>query len=201
MAGSDRHQQIGVERLDEAHVDDRGIEPLGELERGAEQRPEHQERETAAAFATDHASTDRQRRHLRDGRRAIAHAARIAHGRGAAERGAGVEHLAALVLVGGRHEHHVRDAAQEGDVVGALMGGAIAADETGAIDREHDRQVLQRDIVHELVVGALQEGRVDRDHRLQALAGETCGESDGMLFGDRDIEIAFREAPRELDEA
>ena len=80
------------------------------------------------------------------------------------------------------------------------MRGAVAADETGAVEREHHGQVLQRHIVHQLVVAALQEGGVDRDHGLQALAGEPGGEGDRVLLGDRDIEVALREAARELDE-
>ena len=67
-----------------------------------------------------------------------------------------------------------------------------------AIEREHDRQVLQRDVVDQLVVAALQEGRVDRDHRLHALAREAGGEGDRVLLGDADVEVALREALLEL---
>ena len=74
------------------------------------------------------------------------------------------------------------------------MGGAVAADEAGAVEREHHRQVLQRDVVDQLVVAALQEGRVDRHHRLQALAGQAGGEGDRVLLGDRDVEVALRKA-------
>ncbi len=73
------------------------------------------------------------------------------------------------------------------------MGGAVGTDQTGAVDGEHDRQVLQGDIVDPLVVGALQEGRVDRHDRLQAFAGESRGEGDGVLLGDADVEIACGE--------
>ena len=38
------------------------------------------------------------------------------------------------------------------------MGRAIGADKAGAIDRKADRKVLDRHIVHDLVVGPLQEG-------------------------------------------
>ena len=46
----------------------------------------------------------------------------------------GVEHLAAFVLVRGRHDHHVGDAAQERQIVAAVVGRAVAADQAGAID-------------------------------------------------------------------
>jgi hypothetical protein len=39
------------------------------------------------------------------------------------------------------------------------------------------RQALDRDIVHHLIVGALQEGRIDRDERFQAFGGKAGGES------------------------
>ena len=68
--------------------------------------------------------------------------------------------------------------------------GPVGADQAAAVDGEDHRQVLQGHVVDQLVVGALQEGRIDRDDRLQALAGEAGGEGDGMLLGDADIEVA-----------
>jgi hypothetical protein len=59
------------------------------------------------------------------------------------------------------------DAAQEGDVVGARVGGAVGADQAGAVQREDHRQVLQRHVVDQLVVATLQEGAVDGHHRLE----------------------------------
>jgi hypothetical protein len=69
----------------------------------------------------------------------------------------GVERLPAFVLVGRRQHAHVRDAAQVRDVVVAGVRRAVGADQAGAVEREDDRQVLDRDIVDQLVVGALQE--------------------------------------------
>ena len=83
----------------------------------------------------------------------------------------------------------------------ALVRRAVAADEAGAVDREHDGQALQRDVVDQLVVAALQEGRVDRDHRAQAVAGEAGRERHGVLLGDGDVEIALGKALLELDQA
>jgi hypothetical protein len=61
----------------------------------------------------------------------------------------------------------------------------------GAIDREAHRQVLDRDVVDDLIIGALQEGRIDRAERLHALGRQAGGEGDGVLFGDADIEAAL----------
>ena len=73
----------------------------------------------------------------------------------------------------------------------AVVGRAVGADQAAAVDRKHDRQVLQRDVVDELVVGALKEGRVDRHHRHEALAGQPGGEGDRVLLGDADVEVAL----------
>ena len=72
-----------------------------------------------------------------------------------------------------------------------MVGAAVVAGETGAVDSEDHRQSLQADIVHDLVVGALQEGRVDADDRAHPLRGETGGEGDRVLFGDADVEEAI----------
>ena len=71
--------------------------------------------------------------------------------------------------------------------------GAVGADQPGAVDGEAHRQALDRDVVHDLVVGALQEGRIDRAERLQALGGQAGGEGHGVLLGDADVEACARE--------
>jgi hypothetical protein len=50
------------------------------------------------------------------------------------------------------------------------MGRAVGADIAGAVDREAHRQALDGDVVHDLVVGALQEGGVDGAEGLQPSA-------------------------------
>jgi hypothetical protein len=79
----------------------------------------------------------------------------------------------------------------------------VGTDQAAAVDGEDDGQVLQRDVVHQLVVAALQEGRVDGDHRLQSFAGEAGGEGHGVLLGDADIVVAvgvFVQAKRTMPE-
>ena len=128
-------------------------------------------------------------------------AARVTDHARAVQRVGGGQHRAAFGFVGRRHDHHVGNAGDEGQVEGAVVRRAIGADQAAAVDRENDRQILQRDVVDQLVVGALQEGRVDGDDRLQAFAGEAGGEGDGMLLGDADIEIAIRECLGEAHQA
>ena len=102
-----------------------------------------------------------------------------------------------LGLVAGRHDDEARQAAEIGEIERAGMGLPVIADEPGAVDREAHRQFLDRDVVHDLVVGALQEGRIDRGERLHALGGEAGGEGHRVLLGDADIEAALRESVAE----
>ena len=102
-----------------------------------------------------------------------------------------------LGFVGGRHDDKAGQAAEIGEVERAGMGLAVLADEAGPVDREAHRQFLDRHVVHDLVVGALQEGRVDRGERLHALGGEAGGKGHRMLFGDADIEAALGKAVAE----
>ena len=72
------------------------------------------------------------------------------------------------------------------------MGLAVGAHQPGAVDRETHRQFLDRDIMYDLVIGALQKGRINRRERLHPLSGKTSGEGHGVLLGDPDIEGSLR---------
>ena len=101
------------------------------------------------------------------------------------------DHVHEFGFVGRRHHHHVRQAGEVGDVEGAGVGRAVRADQARAVDREAHGQVLDRNVVHHLVVGALQEGRIDRAEGLQTFGREPGGEGHRVLFGDADVEDAL----------
>ena len=86
-------------------------------------------------------------------------------------------------------------------VEAAGVGGAVGADQAGTVQGEQDVEVLDGDVVYQLVVAPLQEGGVDGDDGLHALAGLACGQGDGMLFGNGDIEVAFWVLLGKLDQA
>ena len=65
---------------------------------------------------------------------------------------------------------------------------AAGTDEAGAIEHKTHGQLLDRDVVHDLVVGALQERRVDGAERLIALGRKTRRERHAVLLGDADVE-------------
>ena len=68
------------------------------------------------------------------------------------------------------------------------MGRPVGADEACAVHGKTHRQPLDGDVVHHLIVGALQERRVDRGKWLEAFGRKSCGEGDAVLLGDADIE-------------
>ena len=88
----------------------------------------------------------------------------------------GVQHVHEHRLVARGHQRHVRQAAQVGDVEHAVVRRAVVADEARAVHREHHRKLLQAQVVDDLVVGALQERRVDRGDGARALQREAGGE-------------------------
>ena len=190
--------QVDVERLHEARIGNGGGQAMrgqfvGGLLAFAKTGAERQQRDLGA-LADDAAFADLQRdakfRHLD----AAAFAARIAHrARTIVDRDLGRDHVHQFGLIGGRHDDEIGQAAEIGVVERAGMGRAVGADEAGAVDREAHRQALDRHVVDDLVVAALQEGRIDRAERLVALGRKTGGERHRMLLGDADVEGAVGE--------
>ena len=73
------------------------------------------------------------------------------------------------------------------------MRRAVGAHRARPVQREAHRQALDRHVVHHLVVGALQERRVDRAERLHPLGRQARGEGHRVLLGDAHVEAALRE--------
>ncbi len=190
MAGRQFEDERLVQGLDEAHVGDGGVELFPGLEGGGDEAAPGQQGDVVA-LAYGFALADGQRVKAGLDGRAGAFTARVAHGGGACVQKAGAEHLAAFVFIGRGHDDQVGDAGQVAVVEAAGMGGAVGADQPGAVEGEQHVEVLQGDVMDELVVAALQEGRVDGDHGLEAFAGLPRREGDGMLFGDGDVKVTF----------
>ena len=72
------------------------------------------------------------------------------------------------------------------------MGGPVCADHAGPVNGKQHRQLLVHHVMHHLVVSPLQEGRIDRHHRLQAVAGHARGHGYTVLLGDGHVEITIR---------
>ena len=69
----------------------------------------------------------------------------------------GGQHALQFGLVLGHEDGQPRDYAQEGKVEGSVMRRPVLAHQAGPVDREHDGQTLQADVLDHLIEGALQE--------------------------------------------
>jgi len=121
-------------------------------------------------------------------------------GRAVVDGGSGGDHVAELGLVGRGHDDHVGQACHVGDVERAAVRRPVRADQPGPVHGEPHRELLQVDVVHNLVVAALQERGVDGAEGLEALAGQAGGERHGVLLRDADVEAPAREAAEEVVE-
>ena len=105
-----------------------------------------------------------------------------------------------LHLVCSPHDDESGKRGEVSNVEGPHVGRPVGANHAGPVDREPDGQLLDRDIMDDLVVGALQERGVDGREGLIALGGQTGRESHSMLFGNADVEEAPGEPLGELAE-
>ena len=200
----------GVERLDPARVDDGGGDALGfELRCGllshlahsaeAEDGDAHGLR---AAVLHDFGLADFEELWLRLGLHAGAAAARVADAGGAfGVVRHGPEHVGEFVLILRLHVDEVWDVAEVADVEEAVVRRAVVAAEAAAVHAQADGEILQRDVMHDHVVGALHECGVDREEGREAFAREACGEERGVLLGDAGVEVARGVFLSESDEA
>ena len=102
----------------------------------------------------------------------------------------GLEQRAQLGGVLGRDDLQVGDEAEVGQVEDAVMRGAIRTGDAGAVDHEHDGQLVERHVHDGLVEGAGQERRIDADDRMHAREREAGRERDRVLLADAHVEEA-----------
>ena len=103
----------------------------------------------------------------------------------------GEHHVRQLVLVLGRHGDDVRHTVQVGDVEQAVVRRAVVGRQPGAVHAEDDRQVLQRDVVDDHVVRALQEGGVDGADGAETHGRHPGGKQHGVFLRDADVVVLF----------
>ena len=102
----------------------------------------------------------------------------------------GEHHVDQFILVLRRHGDDVRHAAQIGDVEQAVMRRAVVGGKPGAVHAENHRQILQAHVVMNAIVGALEEGGINRADRVEAHRRHAGGEDDGVFLGDADVVVA-----------
>ena len=73
------------------------------------------------------------------------------------------------------------------------MTGPIRSGDASPVEHEGDATSVQGHIHEDLIEGAIEEGGIHRDHRVQAAHRKASRRRDSVLFGDADIEAAIRE--------
>ena len=68
------------------------------------------------------------------------------------------------------------------------MGPPVVADDPTAVHREHHGEILHGDVVHDLIEASLQERRIHRDDRHDALGREPGREGHRVLLADTHVE-------------
>ena len=111
------------------------------------------------------------------------------------------EHVHQFVLVFRRHQRGVRNAAPVGDVEQAVVRRAVVGRQSGAVHAENHVEVLQRHVVEDAIVGALQERRVNRADRMVAHRRHARREDDRVFLGNADVEVTVGLGLVELAEA
>ena len=193
-------QQLSVQRLDPAHVDHRRAQCLSCHQRRVQQCAKSQDGNVLARplqlrLAERQGLQATVHRHTSTSAPWIAHSHRVILLKRTRQQ------LATLVLIGRAGKADVRNAAQEGDVIGTGVRRPVSTDQTCSVEGKHHWQILQCHVVNQLVIGPLQESRIDRDDRLEPLTGQTRRKSHCMLLGDSNIKIAPGKALFKLNHA
>ena len=92
-----------------------------------------------------------------------------------------------FVFIFRRHHDQTGEVAQIGQIKKPLMGRSVFPDNARAVHGKNNRKILQTDIVQNLIVGSLQESRINRHDGRQSFGGQARGKGHGQLFGDADI--------------
>ena len=112
-----------------------------------------------------------------------------------------VQHFPELCAVPGREDRHVRNAGHVGNVKKTVVRLSVPANQSCTVEKEDDRQFLERCVHDDLVIGTLEETGIDGGIRMHPALGQPCGKRDGMLFRDADVEEAVPETLFEAMEA
>ena len=76
----------------------------------------------------------------------------------------------------------------QGHVPHAVVGRAVVAGDARPVEHERDPGAVQGAVHEQLIEGAVEEGGVDADHRVQSPVREPCGHRHRVLLGDPDVE-------------
>ena len=181
-------QRFGKTRIRNGDRDTARGQIIGSSQTFRQMRPERQDRNIIAfAHNAPFADLDRFRRGVQRSPRPFA--TWIAECDGTVViLGRGHDHTRQLSFVRGSHHRHVGKRRKIPDIERTRMGRTIRAHQTGPVDGKAHRQFLQRNVMHHLVITALQERRINRAEWAQTRRSHPGGECHAMLLGDADIE-------------
>ena len=120
-------------------------------------------------------------------------ASRIPYRHRSVERLGEGQHLPQVLRRARGADLHIGDRPQVSEIEQSMVGSTVIAYDPGAVDAEDHMQVLQCYIMHDIVVRPLEEGRVDIAIGQHARFRQSGAESDGVPFGDTDVEDAVRQ--------
>ena len=102
----------------------------------------------------------------------------------------GVHESSQFVRIHGRGDGYIGNGQQSGKIEHAVVRGAVFAHQAGAVETEYYRQVEQRHVVDDIIVGALGERAVDVAKGNEPVFGHAAREGNGVTFGDTHVERA-----------
>ena len=91
-----------------------------------------------------------------------------------------VQHCSQVIGITGCHDHHVGKDPHVADVKGPMMRRTVGCRQTGTIQHEGNRQILQADFLEDLVVAPLQERAVNVNDWSEASLGLATGKRNGV---------------------
>ena len=118
--------------------------------------------------------------------------ARITEGTGTIVVSRKCHHLFHTRFIVGCKQGHIWYGSEIGDIEYPLMGLTVLTYNPGTVDGESHPKIHQTDIVYDLIVSSLQEGRIDGTEGLESLFGKRSHGSNSMLLSNRYIPEAFR---------
>ena len=193
MLGGKAQDQVAIQRLGETGIGDGGLDALGGQRLGGfldfgETCAKGQDGD-ALAFLNHPALANFQNlalfRHLDAG----ALATGIAEGNRPAVMGSGGgDHMHQLGLIRGGHHGKARQVREIGNVVAARMGRPVCPDKPGAVDGEPHRQALDRHVMHDLIVAALEESGIKRAKGFHPARCQRGGKGHTVLFCNTHVE-------------
>ena len=118
-------------------------------------------------------------------------ASRISEGNGARMIKGRNQHVSQFVFILWCHDYHIREVAKIGKVKQTVMRGSIFTNNSPTVHGKDHGMLFKAYIVKDLVIGSLQKGGIDRNHRTKSLNSHAGRKGHGMLLGDTNIKKAF----------